>query len=65
MYVYGFGLDIELLLNAGYKGAKIGSILARYQFFDEVSTLNIFVDGFLMLKDILKLKYKQSIGYYF
>jgi hypothetical protein len=26
--------------------------------------VNVFVDGFSMLKDILKLKYKQSTGYY-
>ena len=38
--------------------------LIRYQFFDEISTVNVFVDGFSMLKDILKLKHKQSIGYY-
>lgn len=64
MHVYGFGFDIELLLIAGYRGAKIESIPVRYQFFDEVSTVNVFVDGFSMLKDILKLKHKQSIGYY-
>ena len=64
IHVCGFGFDIELLLIAGYRGAKIESIPVRYQFFDEVSTLNVFVDGFLMIKDILKLKYKQSIGYY-
>jgi len=64
MHVYGFGFDIELLLIAGYRGAKIESIPVRYQFFDEVSTVNVFVDGFSMLKDILKLKYKQSTGYY-
>ena len=64
MHVYGFGFDIELLLIADYRGAKIESIPVRYQFFDEVSTVNVFVDGFSMLKDILKLKHKQSIGYY-
>ena len=64
MHVHGFGFDIELLLIAGYRGAKIESIPVRYQFFDEVSTVNVFVDGFSMLKDILKLKHKQSIGYY-
>ena len=64
MHVYSFGFDIELLLIAGYRGAKIESIPIRYQFFTGVSTVNVFVDGFLMLKDILKLKYKQSIGYY-
>ena len=62
--IYGFSFDIELPLIASYRGAKIESIPVRYQFFDEVSTVNVFVDGFSMLKDILKLKHKQSIGYY-
>ena len=64
MHIYGFGFDIELLLIAGYRGEKIESIPVRYQSFDEVRTVNVFVDGFSMLKDIFKLKHKQSIGYY-
>ena len=56
MHVYGFGFDIELLLNAGYRGAKIESIPVRYQFFDEVNTLNVLVDGFQNAKRHLKIK---------
>ena len=64
MDVFRFAFDVELLLIARLCGAKIRLVAVRYQFFEKESTVRIFRDGSLLLRDLLSIRLRLAKGYY-
>ena len=56
-----FAFDIEILNKAEKMGAKIVNVPVRYQFFENISSVTLYKDGFKIIREILRIKFSHGV----